>query len=141
MVEKSRYDKSQDLLKTLLSLGHIKDFITSAIEYSTISTKKWKDRIEKIIKKIKITIPESSYKTPSLVGDLVSYGDIVFLITPIDIEAPTGRMILPQVQAIRDILDNDAVAIVLKEREVDAFLRKDSASSPTTSLQCFPPFQ
>ncbi|MCG8410257.1 MAG: [FeFe] hydrogenase H-cluster maturation GTPase HydF, partial [Bacteroidales bacterium] len=41
-----------------------------------------------------------------------------------DIEAPEGRMILPQVQAIRDILDNDAVAIVVKEREVDAFLRK-----------------
>jgi len=40
------------------------------------------------------------------------------------VEAPAGRLILPQVQAIRDILDNDAVAIVLKEREVDAFLKK-----------------
>ena len=56
--------------------------------------------------------------------DLISYGDIVLLITPIDIEAPEGRLILPQVQAIRDILDNDAVCIVLKEKEVDAFLRK-----------------
>ena len=63
-------------------------------------------------------------QTPSLIGDLINYGDIVLLITPIDIEAPEGRMILPQVQAIRDILDNDAIAIVLKEREVDAFLRK-----------------
>ena len=97
---------------------------SSAIDYSTISTKKWKDGLEEIIKRIKITIPESSYKTPSLIGDLVSYGDIVLLITPIDIEAPAGRMILPQVQAIRDILDNDCIAIVLKEREVDAFLRK-----------------
>jgi len=40
------------------------------------------------------------------------------------VEAPAGRLILPQVQTIRDILDNDAVAIVLKEREVDAFLKK-----------------
>ena len=48
----------------------------------------------------------------------------MILITPIDVEAPEGRLILPQVQAIRDILDNDAVAIVLKEREVDAFLKK-----------------
>jgi [FeFe] hydrogenase H-cluster maturation GTPase HydF len=48
----------------------------------------------------------------------------VILITPIDIEAPAGRLILPQMQAIRDILDNEAVAIVLKEREVDAFLKK-----------------
>ncbi len=79
---------------------------------------------EAIIETIKRTIPESAFSTPSLVGDLISYGDIVLLITPIDIEAPEGRMILPQVQAIRDILDNDAVCIVLKEREVDAFLKK-----------------
>jgi len=79
---------------------------------------------EQIITAIKETIPESSYKQPSLVGDLISYGDIVLLITPIDLEAPAGRLILPQMQTIRDVLDNDAVAIVLKEREVDAFLKK-----------------
>ncbi len=83
-----------------------------------------KGNIEPIVSSIKTTIPESAYTTPSLLGDLISYGDIVLLITPIDIEAPEGRLILPQVQAIRDILDNDAVCIVLKEREVDAFLRK-----------------
>jgi [FeFe] hydrogenase H-cluster maturation GTPase HydF len=77
-----------------------------------------------IIDAIKKTIPESAYKTPSLIGDLINYGDIVLLITPIDIEAPAGRLILPQVQAIRDILDNDAVSIVLKEREVDVFLKQ-----------------
>ncbi len=90
------------------------------LEFSNVTNK----NIDEIVDLIKKTIPESSYKTPSLVGDLISYGDIVLLITPIDIEAPAGRMILPQVQAIRDILDNDAIAIVLKEREVDAFLRK-----------------
>lgn len=93
---------------------------TTLIEFDTINA----ENLEKLIRLIKTTIPEAAYKTPSLVGDLLSYGDIVLLITPIDIEAPAGRMILPQVQAIRDILDNDAVAIVLKEREVDAFLRK-----------------
>ncbi len=77
-----------------------------------------------IIDVIKSAIPESAYKTPSLVGDLIKQGDIVLLITPIDIEAPEGRLILPQVQSIRDILDNDATCIVIKEREVDAFLRK-----------------
>ncbi len=80
--------------------------------------------IDNLISEIKKAIPESAYTTPSLLGDLVSYGDTVLLITPIDIEAPEGRMILPQVQTIRDVLDNDAVCIVLKEREVDAFLRK-----------------
>jgi len=83
-----------------------------------------KRHFEDLITLIKNSIPEHSYKTPALLGDLISHGDIVLLITPIDVEAPEGRLILPQVQAIRDILDNDAVAIVLKEREVDAFLRK-----------------
>ena len=82
------------------------------------------DNLEELLKLIQATIPEASYKTPSLIGDLLSYGDIVLLITPIDVQAPAGRLILPQVQAIRDILDNDCVAIVLKEKEVDGFLRK-----------------
>ncbi|MFB6342442.1 [FeFe] hydrogenase H-cluster maturation GTPase HydF [Saccharicrinis sp. FJH62] len=79
---------------------------------------------EHLIHAIKKAIPATAYQTPSMLGDLLSYGDIVLLIIPIDIEAPDGRLILPQVQAIRDILDNDSVAIVLKEREVDAFLKK-----------------
>ncbi len=77
-----------------------------------------------IVKSIKKSIPESAYSNPSLLGDIVKHGDIVLLITPIDIEAPEGRLILPQVQAIRDVIDNDAVCIVLKEREVDSFLQK-----------------
>lgn len=83
-----------------------------------------KRNYEELIRLIKETIPEHSFRTPSLLGDLIGHGDVVILITPIDVEAPAGRLILPQVQAIRDILDNDAVAIVLKEREVDAFLKR-----------------
>jgi len=90
------------------------------LDYNTLGA----DHKGILIDTIKKTIPESAYKTPSLVGDLLQYGDIVLLITPIDIEAPAGRLILPQVQAIRDILDNDAVSVVLKEREVDSFLKK-----------------
>ncbi len=82
-----------------------------------------KQDLNEILHTIKNAIPESAYKTPALVGDLIKQGDIVMLITPIDVEAPEGRLILPQVQVIRDILDNDGISIVLKEREVDAFLR------------------
>ena len=89
-------------------------------EFSSLDKRNY----EALINLIRETIPEHSYKNPSLLGDLLKYGDIVILITPIDVEAPAGRLILPQVQAIRDILDNDAVAIVLKEREVDSFLKK-----------------
>jgi len=85
---------------------------------------KQKDSLAPLIKIIENKIPENAYKQVSMLGDLLKYGDIVLLITPIDIEAPEGRLILPQVQAIRDILDNDCVAIVLKEREVDTFLKQ-----------------
>ena len=102
------------ILKLKADLKH------SIFKFSTLNP----HNIEEFVKLIKRTIPESAYKIPTMLGGLLSYGDIVLLITPIDIEAPAGRMILPQVQAIRDILDNDAIAIVLKEREVDAFLRK-----------------
>lgn len=91
-----------------------------ALEFSSISD----EYPEDIISAIRTAIPESTWKTPGLVGDLLGYGDIVLLITPIDVQAPAGRLILPQVQAIRDIIDNDCVAVVLKEKEVDGFLRK-----------------
>lgn len=80
--------------------------------------------LEALIDLMRKHLPESVFNNPPLLGDLVSYGDMVLLITPIDVQAPKGRIILPQVQVIRDLLDNDCVAIVLKEREVDAFLRK-----------------
>ena len=56
-----------------------------------------KRNYEELISLISTTIPEHSYKTPALLGDLVNQGDIVLLITPIDIEAPAGRLILPQI--------------------------------------------
>jgi [FeFe] hydrogenase H-cluster maturation GTPase HydF len=82
------------------------------------------ENTDEIIRTIQLQMPETAYRKQPLVGDLISYGDVVLLITPIDIEAPEGRMILPQVQVIRDVLDNDGVAVVCKEREVDAMLRK-----------------
>lgn len=53
-----------------------------------------------------------------LVRDLVKAKDIVVLVTPIDASAPKGRLILPQQQVIRDLLEADAVTVVIKENEV-----------------------
>lgn len=53
-----------------------------------------------------------------LLGDLVHPGDTVMLVTPIDTGAPKGRLILPQVQAIREILDADAKCIVVRENRL-----------------------
>ena len=50
-----------------------------------------------------------------IVGDLLSPGDFVVLVVPVDKAAPKGRLILPQQQTIRDILDADAVSVVIKE--------------------------
>ena len=66
--------------------------------------------------------PADFIGTPSLIGDLIPPGGFAVLVVPIDLEAPKGRLILPQVQTIRDILDNDAAAIVVKERELAAAL-------------------
>lgn len=54
----------------------------------------------------------------TIVGDLLQPGDIAVLVVPIDLAAPAGRLILPQVQMIRDILDHDAMAYTVKEREL-----------------------
>ena len=68
--------------------------------------------------------PEDFINAPSIIGDLVPPGELVVLVVPIDKEAPKGRLILPQVQTIRDLLDNDAYCLVVKERELrDALAR------------------
>ncbi len=53
-----------------------------------------------------------------IIGDLLQPGDIAILVVPIDLAAPKGRLILPQVQTLRDVLDNDAISLVVKEREL-----------------------
>jgi [FeFe] hydrogenase H-cluster maturation GTPase HydF len=79
------------------------------------------ENYENLIDLIRKTMPDSVYNNPSLIGDLVSYGSKVLLITPIDVQAPAGRLILPQVQVIRDCLDNDCITTIIKEREIDAW--------------------
>ena len=60
--------------------------------------------------------------SPSLLGKIIRPRDILLLVTPIDSEVPVGRLILPQVQMIRDILDNHSVSIVLQPEEISSFL-------------------
>lgn len=54
-----------------------------------------------------------------LIGDIIRGGDTVVLVVPIDLAAPKGRLILPQVQVIREVLDNDGIALTVKERELE----------------------
>jgi [FeFe] hydrogenase H-cluster maturation GTPase HydF len=92
---------------------------SEVVDFSTLNPENKEQLIEMIIRHM----PDTAYTSKSLLGGLLNRGDIVMLITPIDNEAPEGRMILPQVQAIRDVLDNDCINVVLKETEVEHFLK------------------
>ncbi len=68
--------------------------------------------------------PADFIDRPSILADLVGPGEAAVLVVPIDKEAPKGRLILPQVQSIRDLLDNDAFSVVVKERELREVLSR-----------------
>ena len=62
--------------------------------------------------------PAQFIDDPAIAGDLVGPAEVAVLVIPIDKEAPKGRLILPQVQTIRDLLDSDALCMMVKEREL-----------------------
>ncbi|MGL4989588.1 MAG: [FeFe] hydrogenase H-cluster maturation GTPase HydF [Sarcina sp.] len=82
---------------------------------------KGKEYREKLLGPIKIAI-ENIEEDKSLIGDILPYGSKVILVVPIDSEAPKGRLILPQVQLIRDCLDNGIKSYVVRDTELEAAL-------------------
>jgi [FeFe] hydrogenase H-cluster maturation GTPase HydF len=83
--------------------------------------------------------PDEFLNSPTILSDLVPPGELAVLVVPVDKEAPKGRLILPQAQAIRDLLDHDAYAMVVKERELrDALDRlKRKPALVVTDSQAF----
>ncbi len=69
-------------------------------------------------------LPRFYSEPPALIADLLPSGGLAVLVVPIDLGAPQGRLIVPQVQAIRDLLDNDASALIVKDREYAALLKR-----------------
>ena len=82
----------------------------------------------------------SDFEKSSLVGELLPKGAPVILVAPQDIQAPKGRLILPQVQTIRDLLDHDTMALTVKDTELPALLKllKDPPALVITDSQIFP---
>ena len=76
-----------------------------------------------MLEAIRQNLPQTAYVKQSLLGDVLQPGSVVVLVTPIDSAAPEGRLILPQVQLIRDVLDNDSTAIVCKETQLESQLK------------------
>jgi [FeFe] hydrogenase H-cluster maturation GTPase HydF len=83
--------------------------------------------------------PADFIDNPTILGDLVGPGGLAVLVLPIDKEAPRGRLILPQVQSLRDLMDADAMALVVKERELKEALSrlKDPPKLVVTDSQAF----
>lgn len=71
-----------------------------------------------VLEAVKECLPERSYLKPSMFGGMVGEGEVVVLVCPIDSGAPAGRLILPQVQAIRDLLDKKAVCVTVQPSQV-----------------------
>jgi len=90
----------------------------SAFMFCSSIDKEKKDSYINRFKEIILSVcPERLVQTPPLLGDLMPEGGQAVFIVPIDKEAPKGRLILPQVQAIRDVLDNNSAVTVVKEDE------------------------
>lgn len=91
------------------------------------------------LKQMIIEQAPKDFLEPKLIGDLIDPGDTVVLVIPIDMAMPKGRLILPQVQTLRDILDHDAYAVVVKERELKRALGRlvDKPRLVVTDSQAF----
>ena len=82
-----------------------------------------RENIFELKEKIANILPEEE-KQKRIIGDLINPGDLIVLVVPVDNSAPKGRLILPQQQTIRDILDSNAISIVVKETELESTLNK-----------------
>jgi len=93
-------------------------------------------RFKKALVKI---LPEDFVNSPKIAGDLIDPKSTVILVIPIDKEAPKGRIILPQVQTIRDLLDSDCLSYIVKETELEDALKnlKTPPSLVITDSQAF----
>ena len=105
---------NQDIITQIKSAG-VKFVFTSATCGSGIP------ELRELILK---TAPVDFIERPAILADLVGAGELAVLVVPIDSAAPKGRLILPQVQSIRDLLDNEAMCLVVKEQGLREALSK-----------------
>ena len=112
----------------------LSDYESSANEIF-VSAKE-NEGIEELKKAISSTLGNTK-KEIRLVGDFIKEKDIVVLVTPIDESAPKGRMILPQQQAIRDIIDSNGVCIVVQPEQLEYTLKAVKPALVITDSQVF----
>lgn len=112
----------------LSSIDDIKAIVLDSFKLTPLTVSALNnDGINVLLTEIARTVPEG-YNTESITGEIVKSGDVVMLVMPQDSEAPKGRLILPQVQTIRDLLDNDCIIISVTPKTMDEAL--NSLKSP-----------
>lgn len=112
--------------------NYTKHILLSSVKTDDLIVFKIKELLVKLL-------PEDFVNSPKIVGDLIPQGSTVILVIPIDKEAPKGRIILPQVQTLRDLLDNNCVSIVVKESDLKSAIDnlKFAPSLVVTDSQAF----
>lgn len=121
---------SDSIIKDLKN--YTKHILLSSVKTDDLIVFKIKELLVKLL-------PEDFVNSPKIVGDLIPQGSTVILVIPIDKEAPKGRIILPQVQTLRDLLDNNCVSVVVKESELKSAIDnlKIAPSLVVTDSQAF----
>lgn len=114
------------------NLSAISDFMVTSTVTDEFIVEKFKQELIKLL-------PEEFVNSAKIVGDLLSEKSTVILVIPIDKEAPKGRIILPQVQTLRDLLDSNCISIVVKENELQSALEnlKNPPELVITDSQAF----
>ncbi len=112
VINKSELGVNYDLIEELNSLNISHHSVSCITDDGIFSLK---EKVSKLL-------PSDEEQT--LVGDLVKQHDVIVLVVPIDLGAPKGRLILPQVQTIREALDEDAIVVITKDKELRAALSK-----------------
>ena len=119
-------------LKPLLR-SQLKTFDAPVIDCSAAT----KQGLEELIQAIVKTTPSSAYCQENLLDEIIHEGETIVLVMPQDSEAPEGRLILPQVQVIRNILDNKAIAVCLQPSELANYLIVNKPDLVITDSQAF----
>lgn len=120
------YNKSD--IKTIDNLNDNEIAVSATLN---LNINKLKDKI--------ILLAKAEKNNNKIIGDKLSKSDIVVLVTPIDLSAPKGRMILPQVQTIRDIIDSNSICVVTQPEQLNDVLLslKEDPKMVITDSQVF----
>lgn len=122
-----------------ISEEKLREISAFADKIEEISAKKDKDIPSRIRETLIRCVPEEFINPPAILENLVNPEDVVVLVTPIDKEAPKGRLILPQVNVLRELLDNRCISVVTTEKTLDMSLKslKNPPKLVITDSQAF----